>query len=223
MSRSPEHIGEEVVLPPLTFAHYGLVVSWHGLRWLDVIHGGGAVLWLGHWQPECGHGVLIGTAPRDRFDSWFRRSIETPDSSSAVVATAVELLFAVTLPERQVPGRPGISRAVLGHALAQARSSETWPTVSWRADGNSVVARIWHFAGAWIGFTEDLSDAHLVAVGVGIAPARLELATVGDDSLYGVDLSVPLTHKGLRGHRTADMVMPRPNRDGWHPDQLALV
>lgn len=121
------------------------------------------------------------------------------------------------------PAAPGAYRATLGravqaHLTERASDLSRWPRVTWTVDGARVQAAVLHFAGAWLALTDELSDAYLTTVGVGLSPGDLIFRkTYGEG--YGVDFSAPLTIAQL--HRLPVEQMPQPTRP--HPDLRRLA
>jgi hypothetical protein len=216
-------VSHEPVLPPVTFDYYGLPPSWNGLRWLDVVNGDWAALWLGHLSSDFASGLLVGTLPRSIFDVWSARSGVRRDNTTAALSLACQRFAEIVSPDRGVTGPTGARTKNHRHAEQQAEGYINWPLNSWNVNGEVMDAHVWTFAGAWVGLCEDLPDAHLIAVGVGLPPEDLKLDTVQNSAMYGVDLTKPLTAAAMRGQRTHEMTMPHPNQNSWHPEQLALL
>ncbi|MBO0839406.1 MAG: hypothetical protein J2O49_01075 [Sciscionella sp.] len=214
----------KLIAPAVTFVYYGLPASWQGLRWLErPCDEALAALWLGHVTRDGNSGILIGTLPRQYFDSWYRPTSVAVDSSTAAIVSGVDDMLNLLFPAPSVPRYPGISSAMRDFVYDKVRQHGQWPRVTWQIDKNTVSAKLFEFAGVWVATTEALPDAHIIAVGVGIEYDHLELESVIDDSLYGVDLSTESTFVDLRRNRRPEMVMPHPNHHRWHPDQLALI
>lgn len=212
----------EAVLPAADFQIYGIAGPSDEVRWLDLIVGMWAGVWLGHSSAVDQSGTLVGTFPRKEFDSWSRLAVES-GGAIAVAMEGMARLMEVVSPEPSVARPPGIGNAILSHLEAAARSQENWARVTWLADGNDIGARIWSFAGAWIGMTEAVESAHVLVVGTGMTPETVHLITVNDTAYYGVDLSRPLRQSDVLSHRSRNMIVPHPNRFEWHADQLALI
>ncbi|SFP52939.1 hypothetical protein SAMN05421810_102861 [Amycolatopsis arida] len=216
----------EQVSPPADFPVYGLDERWRGPRWLDFFEGrpGDPVwaVWLGHREAEGDHGVRVGTLPRERYDEVM--SPRGGDTRVPVAFSAAFGLVNLTLPDGSVPRPEGLIPALVEHAERQAKRHREWPRVAWEVDGRWAQAAVWSFADAWAGFTDVLEDAYLVAVGIGVQPEGLRLVPAAGAE-YGVDLAAPLDPGELTLMRRArpEAWLPPPRRDGYHPDQLALL
>ncbi|PXY35188.1 hypothetical protein DI005_20485 [Prauserella sp. PE36] len=212
---------------PVDFAVYGLDWGFRGPRWVDFFEGTPDgrpwALWLGHRQQESEHGVRIGTLPRPRYDETM-----CPNGGDPLAEVAFGGAFGLvnlTLPDGSVPRPDGLILALVEHAEKQAKRYEEWPQVTWRVEGEPVRARVWHFAGAWAGFTTELPDAYVVAIGIGLPPEETHLVRIDKTDSYGTDFGAPLSLTDLGKHKSnrPEAWLPPPQRDGFHPDQLALV
>ncbi|MFC4003916.1 hypothetical protein ACFS2C_09130 [Prauserella oleivorans] len=221
-SKAPEKTSS-----PVDFPVYGLDREIRGPRWVDFFEGVPDAppwaLWLGHRVEDTDHGVRVGSMPRSRYEQTM-----CPGGGDPLAEVAFGGAFGLvnlTLPDSTVPRPDGLIRVLVEHAEQQARRYEQWPRALWRVDGMSVRARIWRFAGAWTGFTADLDDTYLAVIGIGVEPEGLSLSRIDDPSPYGTDFQEPLSLTELGRHKAnrPEAWLPPPRRDGFHPDQLALV
>lgn len=209
------------------FPVYGLNAGFRVDRWVDFFEGAPSAppwaLWLGHRDQEGDSGVRVGTLPRKRYEETMCPGRGDP---LAVVALSGALgLVNLTLPDSSVPRPDGLIEALVEHAEGQAKRHRQWPAVWWDIDGAWVRARVWHFAGAWTGFTEALPDVYLVVIGVGVESRGLSLARVTELTGYGTDLRAPLSLVELGRHKSTRprAWIPPPTREAFHRDQLALL
>lgn len=223
-NRPPLQVG------PVEFRLYGLDDSWRGGRCLDFFeHQVGhppALVWLAHHeQTEEARGVRVGTLASGQRDQG--TAVHLPQEATATVALrACVPLGEMTLPMSRA-AQPGEAVANLhAHIREQAHRWAEWPQVTWYVNDTPVTASVWHFAGAWAGFTTTaLSEVDLVLIGIGTDPEGLRLVPVGDRSDYGVDLTAPLD-KRLPGAATRDRHLtsfPTLNQEQPHPDQRPFV
>ncbi|MCR3720826.1 MULTISPECIES: hypothetical protein [Prauserella salsuginis group] len=231
---------------PVDFPVYGLHPSIPGPRWVDFFEGGNVspvepdagseavsglgetgrapwALWLGQRLADTERGLRVGSMPRLRYE----RAM-CPGGGDPLAEVAFGAAFGLvnlTLPDSSVPRPDGLIESLLAHAEQHARRYEKWKRVTWRVDGMSVRARIWEFAGGWTGFTGDLDDSYVAAIGIGVAADELSLGRVTDPKAYGVDFSVPISLADLGRHRATrpEAWLPPPRRDAFHPEQLALL
>ncbi|GAA1199916.1 hypothetical protein GCM10009675_14850 [Prauserella alba] len=231
---------------PVDFPVYGLHPSIPGPRWVDFFEGGNIgpvepdagseavselgeagrapwALWLGQRLSDTERGLRIGSMPRLRYE----RAM-CPGGGDPLAEVAFGAAFGLvnlTLPDSSVPRPDGLIESLLSHAEQHARRYEKWKRVTWRVDGMSVRARIWEFAGGWTGFTGDLDDSYVAAIGIGVAADGLSLARVSDPKAYGVDFSAPISLADLGRHRATrpEAWLPPPRRDAFQPEQLALL
>lgn len=218
---------EEHVSPPVDFPFYGLDAAWQGPRWLDFFEGLDGeppwALWLGHRLPDGSGGVRVGTLPRQRYDEAL--SPRGGDRLAVVAFSAAFGLINLTLPDVSVPRPDGLINELVEHAENQAHCHEQWPRTIWDVGGVRASAATWGFAGGWAGFTDALPDAYVVAVGIGVTTAGLPLRQVPDGSEYDMDPDAPLdlAELGRARREQPDHWVPPPQRDHFHPDQLAFV
>lgn len=217
---------DEHASPPVDFPLYGLDWSFDSVRWLDFFearNGSPAwAVWLGHRGAEDA-GARIGTFPKRRYTE-----VMCPrggDPCADVAFSAAFGLVNLTLPDSSVPRPEGLIPELVMHAEEQAKRYADWRTAVWHVDGAPIPASVWNFAGAWAGFSDSRADAFVVAIGIGVEPDELRLATVGEGHPYSVDLHAPLdlADLGRRRYERPQAWLPPPRRDGFHPDQLALV
>lgn len=219
-------VDEQRPAPAVDFAAYGVEFSWRGHRWLDFFEhsddGPMWALWLGHGTPEGDGGIRVGTLPRARYDEMF--SPRSDDHLEPVAFSGAFSLVNHTLPNLKVPRPEGLLPALVRHAEQAAHRHAGWPRYRWEVDGRPVDAAVWGFAGGWTGFVGDLDEAYLVAVGIGVPAEGLRLTTIADGAAYGMDLGAPpsLAELNVRRQEHPETVLPTPNPDAFHPDQLAL-
>ncbi len=215
-------------IPPVEFPVFGIDTWEGGRRSLDTFQGPAGEspteVWLGHVAPDGHTGVSVGTIRRTR-------ALGDPvDDDPATVSSAVAARGAASLIDLTIPlePRPKQTKDIVSllddHARVQAANYRSWPEASWRVDGVEAVAHVWNFAGAWTGFTAVSPDVFIAVVGVGIDPCGLQLRHV-DGSDYGVDLTRPLDRlrPELQDREWWETILPRPNRNGYLPEQLALL
>lgn len=217
----------DATLPAVDFPVYGLDRMFHGTRWVDFFEGTPDappwVLWLGHRERYGDRGVRVGTFPRNRYVA-----AKCPcggDPLAEVAFSGALGLVNLTLPDSSVPRPDGLILALVEHAEQQAERYDDWPALPWRVDGEPVRARVWQFAGAWAGFTDMVDDVYVVAVGIGVDPS-VRLARITETaSAYGTDLTAPLSLVELGRWKSVrpEAWLPPPDRDAFHPDQLALL
>ncbi|WP_167166052.1 hypothetical protein [Saccharomonospora amisosensis] len=212
---------------PVDFPVYGVGAGFRAVRWVDFFEGAPDTppwaLWLGHRDEEGESGVRVGTLPRKRYEQTMCPG--GGDPVAEVAHSGALGLVNLTLPDTSVPRPDGLIVALVEHAERQAKRYREWPLVWWDIDGAWVRARVWHFAGAWTGFTEALADTYVVAIGVGVESRGLSLARVTDLTAYGTDLRAPLSLIELGRHKSTQPKawIPPPTRGAFHPDQLALT
>jgi hypothetical protein len=221
-----------------TFPLYGLDATWaeqRALDWICEFTGPGTAdpmtygIWLGHLTADGRAGVRVGTFDRRMVERVEIHHGRRPDRSLASARTGALALVDLTLPGMQ--GRTAsehtrqLAKALPKHALTQAERRTSWPRVTWHIDGTLVEAPVWRFAGGWTGFSDVLADQCLVLVGVGVPPGGLRLTRIADSRLYGVDLAASLdrAHHWDEVRDWQETILPRPNLEAWHDDQLALV
>lgn len=211
---------------PVDFTVYGLDAKFSGVRWVDFYEGtpGSApwALWLGHRLSRSDRGVRVGTFRRQRYIDAMCRNGRDP--LAEVAFSGAFGLVNLTLPDTSVPRPDGLIGALVEHAEKQSKRYMKWSTAWWDVAGNMARARVLHFAGAWAGFTEAVQDAYVVAIGIGIGADDLRLVPV-EGGPYGTDFRRRLDFAELGRLRSVrpDAWLPPPRRDGFHPDQLALV
>jgi hypothetical protein len=155
--------------------------------------------------------------------------VQTRDRSLISARTGVAALVDLTMPggfDTPVPEpAPGTVSRLAAYTRDRADEHETWTPVTWRLAGRPMPARVWHFAGAWTGFTSALSEECLVVVGFAIDPADVDLVDVGIGDDYGLDLRAPLDRRHAAGQQREwpESILPKPNRHGWHADQRRLL
>ncbi|MEU4666674.1 hypothetical protein AB0F91_01590 [Amycolatopsis sp. NPDC023774] len=137
-------------------------------------------VWLGHRTDSGDQAALVGTLPRGAFASGMAPlDWRAPGMALGHLMNAVE------------PTEPGTDRVTLGRAV-QAQLAErvaalsSWPRSTWTVDGVRVQAAVLHFAGTWLALADELSDAYLVTVGVGILPDDLKFHKTRGEK-YGAD------------------------------------
>ena len=217
---------DEHAAPPADFPLYGLDWSFDSVRWLDFFESSRGspawAVWLGHRISE-DTGVRVGTFPRKRYTE-----VMCPrggDELAEVAFGAAFGLINLTLPDSSVPRPAGLIQELVRHAEQQAQRYPTWRSAVWDVDGTSTRAQVWNFAGAWAGFSDGRDDEFIVVIGIGIEPDELTITQISDGRPYGVDLGahLDLGELGRQRHERPDTWLPPPQRDHFHPDQLALV
>lgn len=217
----------EQTSPPVDFAVHGLDWAFKGARWVDFFEGMPGMpcwaLWLGHRVHDADQGVRVGSLPRRRYDETM-----CPGGGDPLAEVAFSGAFGLvnlTLPDSSVPRPDGLIMALVEHAERQAKWYREWPLVTWEVDGRQVTARVWRFAGGWAGFTDALDESYVVVVGLGVEPEGLRLVRVTNAAAYGADLAAPLslTQLGRQKSTRPEAWLPPPQRDAFHPDQLALM
>jgi hypothetical protein len=194
-----ELVGRPPVFPPPDFPVYGFDESWAGPRWLEFLQGQPGrplrEIWLAHgWSPSPEASrpwARVGTFPAERYVRLM--SGRYGDAARTVATAAVFDLMNRTSPVLPEQQRRRYWEAAM-QVEAQAEDYVRWPTANWRVDGRSVQARIAWWAGAWTGFTMDVSGVAIVVVAHGIAPGAVQLARVDDARPYGFDLDQPLAY-----------------------------
>jgi hypothetical protein len=170
--------------PPFDLPIYGLDDTWDGPRWLEFLDGQAGHplrgVWLGHGRdvaPVPGRDwAFVGSFPLERAGLSQGETFER----GLAFDTARILLDAT----KDVP-----------RMKMEADRWESWPTVSWRVDGQEVVARLLAEAGpAWSAFTTDLPHAGVVIRGSGLGPDGVSLVRVDDSSRYHFDAELPLEY-----------------------------
>jgi hypothetical protein len=207
---------------------YGLDDRWQGPRWFDffeALHGEPAwAVWLGHRADgKDAAGVRVGTLHRQRYD--MAKCPRGGDPLAEVAFSAAFGLVNLTLPDVSVPRPDGLIAAMVEHAEAEAAKHDQWSKALWEIDGKRVPASVWSFAGAWAGFTEVLPEAYIAVVGIGVHPSDLRLVRVTDAAAYAMRFDAPLDlgELGRRKYDRPESWLPPPQRDRFHPDQLALL
>lgn len=205
--------------PGADYAVYGLGGTWADVRWLESRSGEvGAppwTVWLGHGARRDPARVIVGSAPRARFDALHAG---LPAGHPSHVAFEVGLhMIGYTLPDPAVPRPDGLVRRIGNEMHRQAIACEDWPEIGWTVDGREVPARVWKFAGSWAAFTDGVRDSYVLAIGTGVEPGGLDFAEVLDGAPYGVDLESPLWPEELPPR---PLPVVRPER--LHPEQLRL-
>ncbi|PXY32647.1 hypothetical protein [Prauserella muralis] len=212
---------------PVDFPVHGVGPQFQGARWVDFFEGlpGEApwALWLGHRERDSEHGVRVGSLPRRRY-----ADAMCPGGGDPLAEVAFSGAFGLvnlTLPDSSVPRPDGLIPALVEHAERQAKLHRDWARVGWDVDGTRVGARVWRFAGAWAGFTDALEETYVVAVGIGVEPEGLRLDRVTGTAAYGIDFGAPLSLVELGRYKSTrpDTWLPPPQRDAFHPDQLARM
>ncbi|MEU6643233.1 hypothetical protein ABZ863_11850 [Saccharomonospora sp. NPDC046836] len=212
---------------PVDFTVYGLDQTFRGPRWVDFFEGvpdaAPWALWLGHRERDSTRGVRIGSMPRARYDQTMCST--GGDPLAEVAFSGAFGLVNLTLPDGSVPRPEGLIQSLVEHAEQEAKRYPAWPWVRWDVDGTSVPARVLRFAGAWAGFTDGLADTYVVAIGIGVEPEGLRLVPISETAAYGTDLTAPLSLTALGRYKSnrPEAWFPPPQRDAFHPDQLALV
>jgi hypothetical protein len=213
--------------PPAGFPVYGLGEEWHGTRWLESFGDGigDPVHWvsLGNRGPDGASLVFVETHSRARTDAMAARSGQP--SLRHVTHRAAITLVNITLPAPSVPRPDGMLRALVDHADERSGGYAQWPPVSWLADGVTVTARTWGFAGGWAAVSDAVDDVYLAVVGVGTGPGGLPLSLIRDGSAYHFLLDQPLHPDVMAASRAArggdELLEPRRGR--WHDDQLRVL
>ncbi|RBM10342.1 hypothetical protein DI005_37835 [Prauserella sp. PE36] len=209
-----DNFREQEIASGVGFPVYG-VTGWSGWKWLDSVDGynTGAV-WIGHATRDRQAGVLVGTLPRDTFDREFWP--ENRDRQEAAAMAARDQFINVLGPPMPLPENLG--NAIVEHVDHQVNRHAAWKQVGWTVEGTESSAKVYEFAGAWMGISEELPHAHLVAVGVGLPPV-LDLYKARGE-WYGVDFAAPIRIRHLQ--RRPEKAMPYAN-ESLHAEQLALV
>ncbi len=194
------HASVETTFPAVDFPLYGVDEgSWQGPRWLDFIEGqAGAptwALWLQHGFTPAPDPTRpwarVGNLPRER-----HTRLMTPnggDPAREVAFAALFTLVNLTLPAAEDrPGAEDYLQQLVAYAEAQADCYADWPTATWRIDGIAVSAHVHHWAGAWAGFTTELDDVDVVALGFRVPVEDLVLTELVDTTAYHFDSRQPI-------------------------------
>ncbi|MEV4598346.1 hypothetical protein AB0K15_13140 [Amycolatopsis sp. NPDC049253] len=182
-------------------------------RWVAAIENSAATpVWLGHRTDDGAQAALVGTLPRNAFPSG------TAPLEWRAPGMALGQLMNVIEPTSLSAERAALGRAVQAHLIERATNVAGWPRATWTVGDALVRAAVLHFAGAWLALTNELPDAYLVAIGVGLSHDGLQFRKTHGEK-YGVDFSAPLTVGEL--HRLPVEQMPHPPQP--HPDLLRLL
>lgn len=188
--------------PAPEFELYGLA-GWADTRALDepcVVSRNGIDTTYGVWLAHLseGSGVRVGTFRTDLTDDVARRGVHA--------------LLDFTVPVDE-PSLVGL-KTILGNVRPE------WAEVEWTIDGARVPARVWRFAGAWVGWA---SAGDLGVVVLGTDEREIELERV-DSRDYGFAPGAPISRELYVGHARMSMhtKLALPNKK-WHADQLELL
>ncbi len=80
----------------------------------------------------------------------------------------------------------------MAYVEAQADRYADWPTATWRMDEIAVSGHVHHWAGAWAGFTTELDDVDVVALGYRVPVDDLGLTDIVDTSAYHFESRRPI-------------------------------
>jgi hypothetical protein len=214
--------------PPVAFPVYGLDASWPGARWLDLFGDqiGDQPRWvaLGHETADGQSLIMVSTYSKPPTDAQAARARQPPWQD--VAFDAAHILINVTLPAQSVRRPDGFLPLLTEHAEHAAGQSAHWPTVHWRVDAATVLARVWQFAGGWAAISDPVDDVYLSAVGVGTQPEDVSLTRLQDGSAYHFDLAQPLGPGLLTASRQAAGVEFEGSHwesQDWHADQVRLM
>lgn len=222
------HALVETNFPAVDFPLYGVdETSWQGPRWLDFLEGqAGAptwALWLQHGftpAPDPTRPwVRVGTLPRER-----HARLMTPTGGDPARELAFAALFSLanlTLPAPDDrPGAEGYLQQLVAYVEAQADRYADWSSVTWRTDEMTVSAHVRGWAGAWAGFTTELGEVDVVALGYRVPVEDLVLTQLVDTRAYHFDSRQPIPFpEACEGARTAALGARRLSEaaDGWWP------
>ena len=212
----------------MAFPVYGLDASWPGARWLDLFGDqiGDQPRWvaLGHETADGQSLIMVSTYSKPPTDAQAARARQPPWQD--VAFDAAHILINVTLPAQSVRRPDGFLPLLTEHAEHAAGQSAHWPTVHWRVDAATVLARVWQFAGGWAAISDPVDDVYLSAVGVGTQPEDVSLTRLQDGSAYHFDLAQPLGPGLLTASRQAAGVEFEGSHwesQDWHADQVRLM
>jgi hypothetical protein len=193
-----------MTFPPIDFPVYGVDQRlWQGPRWLDSVEGElGApawAIWLHHGfttVPDATRPwVRVGSHPRER-----HARLMTPQGGDPVREVAFAALFSLanlTLPAPQDrPQADGYLRRLVEYVEARADRYADWPVATWRIHDTAVGAHVHHWAGAWAGFTTELADIAVAALGHRVPVGAVELTEVVDSTAYHFDSREPIPFPG---------------------------
>lgn len=118
------------------------------------------------------------------------------------------------------------ARRAIAMMDAEAPRHRHWPPATWEVNGSEIIAHIWEFAGAWVGFGFVDQDRGLIVAGHDISPERLIFHDVVSADGFGFDFTV--------AHGTDEAAPPAPPTapaghgplalaDTHHADQLVLA
>ena len=228
MPVSWHHAFVETTFPAVDFPLYGVdETSWQGPRWLEFLEGqAGAptwALWLQHgFTPAPGPTrpwARVGNLPRER-----HTRLMTPNGGDPVREVAFAALFSLanlTLPAPEDrPGAENYLQQLVAYVGVEADRYAEWPAVTWRIDEMTVGAHVRQWAGAWAGFTTELGEVDVVALGHRVPVAELVLTQLVDTSAYHFDSRQPIPFPdaceearttALGAHRLSDAA------DMWWP------
>jgi hypothetical protein len=214
--------------PPVGFPVYGLDGSWPGARWLDSFGDqvGDPPRWvrLAHQSVDGDSLIMVESYSRPGTDHLAVRQADPP--LAEVVYRAASTLINVTLPVQSVPRPDCFLRAFGAHITEFAGQYAQWPTVLWWVDGAALTARVSWFAGGWAAVSDAVAEVYMSAVGTGVCPDGLSLASLQDGAAYHFDLKQPLRPGVLSASSRAAVAQseePPWQRQDWHADQLRLM
>ena len=186
----------------IDFSPLGLDADWPARRWLELIHGrrseGIRGVRLGHASTSAM--VLACTYPRSSFGEAGPDTALDPIRELAFETTYAQVNLA--LHQIRTPGeRPdGLIGSLVRYAGQQADRYREWASVHWGAD----VAATTRLATWQSGFSLSYPDVYVIVHACGIQIDQLQLAAVGDLSVYhqGVDpLAIGAMHWELWANR----------------------
>jgi hypothetical protein len=220
----PNKINDRSVKLAPDFPIYGLTGHVFTRRWADSIKGDRDKnligIKLGHTIPNGDSGVLVETLHRGRFDA-LSPTDQDFDRLTSVAAVGTEEIFNLTCAEPNFR-IAGLSKVAMRYCLESARLHADWAQVNWTVGGSKFPASVWHFAGGWAGFTDQIPGVYVVATAINVAAADLAMTPVTDGKEYGLDIDKSITIDSIGGS-TGGAQMPRPNVNQPHPDQVSLM
>lgn len=180
-------------------------------------------------------GLMLGTEavePRELGGRY------VPELERSFARAAMSSLIDYTLPIDPSTGQftarpaPGLVDAISAYGDDRADAWRDWPTITWRIDRVPVMARRFDFAGAWTAFAI-VGAAGIFAYGATGEPDDLDLVSWPTGPAAPGNL-VPYQERRIFSraeshsfdiafHDHPEPVLPRPNIDRYHPDQLRLL